>query len=391
MPIPRDPAPGGTRAFLREGYDYVGNRCRALGSDLFRARIMLHPVTVMAGEEAARRFYDGESFTRVGAMPQSTLRLLQDVGSVRSLDGEAVNRVGELFNRRWRNVAPRRRRDGRVILHDRAADLLCDAACAWAGAPVAGRALRRRAAETTAMIDGAGTEGPRAWRGLLLRRRTERWARRVIAGARAAPPTAMPASRIAHHRDARGEPLDLRTAGVELINLVRPTVAVASFITFTALALHEHAEAANWLREDPDARASAFVDEVRRYYPFFPVVGGRARRAFTWRDHPFRPGDWVLLGLHATDHDPRLWPEPGRFRPERFAERPPGAFDLIPQGADDHARDHRCPGEWITVDLMRRAVRALLALEYEVPVQDLRVRTDRFPTLPADGMVIKIR
>jgi fatty-acid peroxygenase len=97
MPLPHDPALDSTRAFFAEGYEWIGNRCRALGSDAFRARIMLRPVVAMAGEEAARRFYDGQSFTRAGAMPQTTLRQLQDKGSVQSLDGAAHRHRKQLF------------------------------------------------------------------------------------------------------------------------------------------------------------------------------------------------------------------------------------------------------------------------------------------------------
>lgn len=89
-----------------------------------------------------------------------------------------------------------------------------------------------------------------------------------------------------------------------------------------------------------------------------------------------------MLGLHATNHDPRLWEAPEAFRPERFLDREPGAFALIPQGAGAHADDHRCPGEWITLALLRRLVPLLLAAEYRLPPQDLTIPHDRFPTLP---------
>ena len=64
---------------------------------------------------------------------------------------------------------------------------------------------------------------------------------------------------------------------------------------------------------------------------------------------------------------------------------------LIPQGAGDHARDHRCPGEWFTIELTTRAIRALLELEYDVPLQPLAIPLDRFPTLPRTGLVISLR
>lgn len=48
---------------------------------------MLTPVVCMRGAEAARVFYAPGRFTRVGAMPKGVLRLLQDEGSVVTLDG----------------------------------------------------------------------------------------------------------------------------------------------------------------------------------------------------------------------------------------------------------------------------------------------------------------
>src|SRR5690606_34973000 len=41
-----------------------------------------------SGKEAAEAFYNRGSMTRQGAIPQSVLRLLQDKGSVATLDGK---------------------------------------------------------------------------------------------------------------------------------------------------------------------------------------------------------------------------------------------------------------------------------------------------------------
>lgn len=323
MSLPRQPGIDDTRAFFREGYAYVGNRCRTLETDAFRTRIMLRHVVCIMGEDAARHFYGGVHFTRKGAMPSVTLRLLQDKGSVQSLDGDAhvsrkalfldllrggaVREIGDLFANRWRAALPEWRGQKRIVLHDAMTRLLSETICKWAGAPVTDRALTERTREMVAMIDGAGTAGPRAWRALLLRRRAEHWAREALANARIQPGEGPPVSRLAHFCGSDGSLLDLNVAAVELLNLVRPTVAVARFITFAALALHEHPEAAVWLDEDQVTRTSAFVDEVRRYYPFFPVIGGRVRSQFRWREHDFKDGDWVLLGLHATNPDARIW------------------------------------------------------------------------------------
>ncbi|WNO54699.1 cytochrome P450 [Stakelama saccharophila] len=410
MPIPADPAFDSTLSFLREGYDYIGNRCRRLGSDIFTARLMLRPVTCIAGEDAARHFYDGEHFTRVGAMPPTTVRLLQDKGSVQALDGAAhrarkamflammddaaIHAAGDMFDRQWDRALRRWREAGAITFHDEAVRLCTATACEWIGLSLGRASLDKRAEEQAAMVAGAGSVGPNLARGLWLRRRSERWARRVIHAlrdGRLAADSQTPIARLATFRDANGALLDRKTAGVELLNLLRPTVAVARFLTFAGLALHEHPAAAQWLGDARDpARVHAFAQEVRRYYPFFPVIGGRVRKPFTWRGHDFGDGDWVLLGLHATNHDPRLWDRPERFDPARRPESLDDGFRLVPQGAGDHAADHRCPGEWLTLELMRRAIVRLRALGAAVPPQDLTVPLDRFPTLPRSGLRLRM-
>jgi cytochrome P450 len=48
------------------------------------------------------------------------------------------------------------------------------------------------------------------------------------------------AHRVAFQRDREGNLLDKQMAAIELINVVRPTVAISWYIVFTAMALHDH-------------------------------------------------------------------------------------------------------------------------------------------------------
>jgi hypothetical protein len=80
---------------------------------------------------------------------------------------------------------------------------------------------------------------------------------------------------IAWHRDLDGRLLDTSVASVELINLLRPIVAVAWYVTFAALVLHEYSETRQRVVDGDPGAAERFVQEVRRFYPFFPFVGGR--------------------------------------------------------------------------------------------------------------------
>ena len=72
---------------------------------------------------------------------------------------------------------------------------------------------------------------------------------------------------------------------------------------------------------------------MRRFYPFFPVIGGKALTAFEWNSLHFRKGQWVLLDLYGTNHNARLWPSPDTFQPERFRGWEGNAYTLVPQGA----------------------------------------------------------
>ncbi|WP_036766717.1 cytochrome P450 [Parvularcula oceani] len=410
MSLPHAPEPDVTLAFLREGYPFVRSRCARLGADGFKARLSLQPVTFVSGRAAAEMFYAPGRFTRRGAMPVTTLTLLQDRGSVQALDGEAHRQrkalwmrlaaseeaVGDLSSRfekafarraeRWKTAPP-----AGLVLHDEARWALTEAACEWVGLPQEGAELEQRKKEFSAMIDGAGSFGGAQLRGQILRQRSERWARGVMAPVLQDPSRAAegsPLRMLAEHRDADGQPLDETSAVVELLNTLRPAVAVARFVAFAALELHKHPEWKSRLRED-EAMIRPFAQEVRRLSPFFPVIAGRVLKPFSWRGEDFAEEDWVILDLYGTNRDPAAWEAPEEFRPERFADWPGDAYAMAPQGAGPYETTHRCPGERATIALMEAALRVLIAQDYVLPEQDLRVKLTRFPALPGSGIVIK--
>ncbi|MFL0693235.1 MAG: cytochrome P450 [Agrobacterium tumefaciens] len=89
------------------------------------------------------------------------------------------------------------------------------------------------------------------------------------------------------------------------------------YLQFLAHALHMHPPGI------PDTSAGArhreaFVQEVRRYYPFFPAVAAVVRESFEWKGYRFAKGRRVMLDLYGTNRDRRTWDAPGEFRPERF-------------------------------------------------------------------------
>ena len=193
---------------------------------------------------------------------------------------------------------------------------------------------------------------------------------------------------IAEHRDRQGQLLPRRVAAVELLNVLRPVVAVDQYMAFAALALHDHPAWRERVRDDDEATEN-FVQEVRRYYPFFPMAAARVRRSFDWQGHHFPAGP--TGAARPVRHQPPPGALAGTGAVPAGAVRRPRVdpFELIPQGGGDHWAGHRCAGEWITIDLMKRAVTNLAStMRYDVPVQDLALDLHRMPALPPLGLTL---
>ncbi|MWD28905.1 cytochrome P450 [Aquicoccus sp. SCR17] len=405
-PFPTLPGYDHTMAFLREGYVFVGRRCSDLRTDGFRTRLMLRPVTCLRGPEAVREFYRPGRMTRQGAMPGSVVALLQDKGSVQTLDGTAhavrkamfldlmtqdrLDEARRIFREEW-EAAARSWQGCTVVLRDAVGGIMTRTALRWCGLDVAPEDVAARATELSAMIGAAGSLGPAHLRARVLRIRSERWARGVIRRARregVSPDSVL--SRLAAHRDADGRQMSVAVAAVELLNLLRPIVAVGRFIVFTAHALHVHRGTLPASAPGTEPMNRAIADEVRRHYPFFPLIGGCVLDPFDWRGVHFAKGEWLLLDLYGTNRHPEVWPSPERFLPERHLQSEDQPEALVPQGGGSYAQNHRCPGEWLTVALMTEATGLLRNLSWEVPEQDLDLPLHDFPPWPSDGMKIAV-
>ncbi|GLX97301.1 cytochrome P450 [Herbidospora sp. NBRC 101105] len=393
-----------TLDMLAGGYAWLPGLLRRADGAPARTRVMGRPAVALRGPEAARFFYDERHVTRAGALPEPIRATLTGKGTVHGLDGPAhrarkamflalladpghvadlVREVGESWDERAAGWPSR----PRVVLFDEASRAITAGVCRWAGVPVDD--LDALAADMVALVDGFGSVGARHWRGRRARLRREAWLADLLAhddGASAG----LLARHVTRHRDADGEPLNPRLAAVEMLNVIRPTVAVAWYVTFAAHALHRWPEHRPRLRDGDPAFAEAFAQEVRRFYPFAPYVGGRAVQDLTWRGEPVPEGTMILLDVYGQHHDEARWKRPYSFRPERFLDAGVGRDDLIPQGGGDPHTGHRCPGEAVTVGLLRELSVRLARLRYSVPPQDLRIPLRRIPTLPRSGFVMAV-
>lgn len=143
------------------------------------------------------------------------------------------------------------------------------------------------------------------------------------------------------------------------------------------------------LRGSESSYLEMFIQELRRFYPFFPFVAARVRSTFAWHGYEFPQGTRALLDLYGTNHDAAIWKDPHTFQPERFSQRENNGFDFIPQGGGEHYMHHRCAGEWATIALMKRMTKCLIhSMEYRVPEQALGIGLTRIPALPESRFII---
>jgi fatty-acid peroxygenase len=192
---------------------------------------------------------------------------------------------------------------------------------------------------------------------------------------------------VADWRDDSGTPLALPVAAVELLNLVRPIVAVALFAEFALLALALRPELHQAFAQRDFTDLDGFVHEVRRRAPFFPLIAGRARRDLEWQGEVVAGGTWTLLDLYGTNHDARLWPRPNAFDPGRYARGEGDARHIVAQGAGDYLDDHRCPGEPMTEALLAELVRVLSPARWWATAgQRLEVTWGQMPARVRDGL-----
>ena len=380
---------------LRDGYDGIAvDRERLGGADPFVTTLLGKRAVVVRGPEGVRLFYDESVVQRAGAIPPPLGWLLFGRGAVHTLDDEQHKVRKQVFldllgPERVEPVAEgvRSRLAGRaerwaagVTVFDELVEVYGDAVLAWAGIRVDEEESRRLSHLMAAIVDGFGFAGPAYPRAWVARLRLNRWATDLVRGVRGGS-VLTPSDRALAVLAAR-EDLDDHTAGVELLNILRPTVAVAWPATLAIAHLLRLPEPERVAQADV---LTPYVHECRRLQPFAPALAGRVRRATEHRGVALNPGDMLVLDIVGTHTDPATWGGPEHavaFDPARFATgTDPDPYRLVPQGGGDPARGHRCPGEPLAVRILETTVR-------EVARQGLQVVTAgatdrrRIPTLP---------
>ncbi len=397
-------------SLMREGYMYIKNRRSSFASDIFETRLLGQKTICMGGKEATKIFYDNEKFKRNGAAPKRVVETLFGEKGVQTLDGQAhkhrkemfmslmspeqIKRLNDILKKQWEIAINEWKQMDKIVLYEEAKQILCITACQWAGVPLKEDELKQKTKELSAMFEAPAAIGPEHWQGRYSRNKVEKWMDTLIdqvRDERVNPTEGTALHTIAWHKDPDGNLLDTSIAAVEVINILRPIVAIAIYINFTALAVHHFPEETEKLSKSDDGKyAEMFVQEVRRFYPFFPFAAAKVKKDFTWNGYIFKKGILTLLDLYGTNHDPEIWNNPDVFQPERFVDWEGSPFDFIPQGGGDYFMDHRCAGEWVTMEVMKVSLDYLMnQIDYEIPNQDLSFSLVNIPSIPKSSVVLK--
>ncbi|SET35850.1 fatty-acid peroxygenase [Salinibacillus kushneri] len=410
--IPKEQGPDHSLSLLQDGYLFIKNRVEQYDSDIFETRILGKKVVCMSGADAVKVFYDPNRFQRKWAAPYRIQQTLFGVGAIQGMDGEAhrklknqylslmtvpeQKRISELMTQELQSMVSKWELADRIILFEEMKVILCRIACQWAGVPLQEEEVSDIADDLIAMIYAFGRVGPEHWKGRSARNRTENWMKKIIDEVRAGNLTAEPQSALyamAFYKDHNDQIVHSKKAAIELLNVIRPIVAISTYITFSAVALHENPETKNWLQSGGMKELEMFTNEVRRFYPFGPFLGARVKQDFTWKNYDFKKGTLVLLDIYGLNHNQQIWENPNQFNPNHFNNWEENPYTFIPQGGGDPANGHRCPGEGITIEVLKVSLDFLVnKIDYEVPAQDLNYSLDEMPTLPKSGFIMtKVR
>lgn len=403
--MPRAAAFDSTLQLIRDPYRFISRRCKQLNTEVFYTRILLQPTICMTGAKAAELFYNPDHFVRNGAAPEFLQATLFGKGGVQGLDGAAHQHRKALFlyllapqqltrlmhevTNCWPEASAQWQKRGTIVLYDEIQLLLTKAVCRWAGISVPQEELPLRTQQLVSLFDEAGSI--KHFRSRQARKKAEEWLSGLINDVRnrKTDPDESALSIIAYHRELDGSLLPLTVAAVELLNLLRPIIAASVFVVFVAHAIHEFPFCREPLAAGDGRFQEWFIQEVRRYYPFFPAVAARVREDFEWEGFRFKSGCRTLLDLYGTNHDPNLWENPEQFHPERFSHEKITAFNHIPQGGGNVQIHHRCPGEAVVMAIMKVSIDFLVnQLAYKIPPQDLRINMHRLPALPCSRFVM---
>ncbi|HWM54025.1 MAG TPA: cytochrome P450 [Solirubrobacterales bacterium] len=139
----------------------------------------------------------------------------------------------------------------------------------------------------------------------------------------------------AHHED--GSPMGDEEIRDELLTLlVAGHETTATSLSWAVERLARHPEKLERLRDEVedgrDEYLTATIQETLRLRPVISIVVRHLTEPVEIGGYELPAGIGVTPCVYLVHRNPEVYPEPDRFLPERFLERPPGTYTWIPFG-----------------------------------------------------------
>ena len=132
----------------------------------------------------------------------------------------------------------------------------------------------------------------------------------------------------------------------------------------------------------------AVCRETLRLTPVIPLVGRRLTRPMTIGGIELPAGVVASPCIYLAHRRAERWPEPARFRPERFLETKPGPYEFLPFGGGVR----RCLGMAFALVEMKIVLAEILSrVELRAaPGYQVRVVRRSVTLAPAEGMPVVV-
>ncbi|MGM9902743.1 MAG: cytochrome P450 [Enterococcus sp.] len=402
------------KKYYDKGYKMLQELREEANAPVVKAKIFNKEAVIIYGENAAKIFYDPRNFKRKGAMPKMVLKTLFGKDGVQSLDGAEHHHRKAIFMdlmtpermEEYHRIVDRvlkqqlEKQQGTFELFDLSKIVLFTAICEWSGINLADYSkeeINQLADYQISMISGTVTSPIDHFKGMDHRKKSEKWAQKLIEEARENP---VPGKEnvalyaFANATDLERNLLPIEIAAVELLNIIRPTVALTVWVDLMGHALFSRPDLRQQLKNDFANLQDPFIQEMRRYYPFFPMLPAFALRDVEVDGYLISKDSWVILDLYGTNHDERTVESPDAFLINRYVGKAKEIsydeeYEMIAQGGGDFRKMHRCAGEWITLHSLRVFSDQLVnQFEFSVPEQDWTIPFNQFPTYPNSRVLL---
>jgi cytochrome P450 family 135 len=195
----------------------------------------------------------------------------------------------------------------------------------------------------------------------------------------------------ARHDD--GRPMSDEELRDELMTLlVAGHETTATSLAWAIERLVRHADTLRRLRDEVESGQEEYLDavvkETLRLRPVLPIVVRRLTEDAEVGGRLLPAGASVAPCIYLMHRREDVYPEPRRFRPERFLERPPGTYTWIPFGGGVR----RCLGASFAMFEMKVVLRALVKSVRLLPagLESERVRRRSITLTPERGAKVMV-